>query len=214
MGRDQLITAVNLLHSDQMVRVINLYLNCTERLHPLPCVQEEGATELWLKYESLTFGLSQILFEELRLILLPTKAAQLKYGALGEGGGELGVGGGGGGGGGRRGGGGEEEGGGRRRGEGWRERECSCLDLLEDITRSAFEKKSQVKGLLSNPGHCRGDFRTGKRLNMRRIIPYIASNFQNNRIWLRRSKPSQREYQVLLAVDDSSSMNENQCIQV
>jgi midasin (ATPase involved in ribosome maturation) len=40
--------------------------------------QEEGATELWLKYESLTFGLSQILFEELRLILLPTKAAQLK----------------------------------------------------------------------------------------------------------------------------------------
>lgn len=59
----------------------------------------------------------------------------------------------------------------------------------------------------------RGDFRTGKRLNMRRIIPYIASNFQNNRIWLRRSKPSQREYQVLLAVDDSSSMNENQCKQ-
>ena len=49
---------------------------------------------------------------------------------------------------------------------------------------------------------------------MRRIIPYIASDFQNNRIWLRRSKPSQREYQVLLAVDDSSSMNENQCIQV
>lgn len=42
------------------------------------CMQEEGASELWLKYENLTFGLSQILIEELRLILLPTKAAQLK----------------------------------------------------------------------------------------------------------------------------------------
>ena len=55
----------------------------------------------------------------------------------------------------------------------------------------------------------RGDFRSGKRLNMRRIIPYIASNFQNDRIWLRRSKPSRRDYQILLAVDDSSSMREN-----
>jgi len=41
-------------------------------------VQDKGASELWLKYEGLTYGLSQLLFEELRLILLPTKAAQLK----------------------------------------------------------------------------------------------------------------------------------------
>ncbi len=60
----------------------------------------------------------------------------------------------------------------------------------------------------------RGDYRTGKRLNMRRIIPYIASNFQNDRIWLRRAKPSKREYQILIAVDDSSSMAENDCNQV
>ena len=62
--------------------------------------------------------------------------------------------------------------------------------------------------------HSRGDYRTGKRLNMRRIIPYIASYFQNDQIWLRRTKPSKREYQVLMAVDDSASMNENQCSQV
>lgn len=49
---------------------------------------------------------------------------------------------------------------------------------------------------------------------MRRIIPYIASNFQNDRIWLRRTKPNKREYQVLVAVDDSSSMHENQCKEV
>lgn len=49
---------------------------------------------------------------------------------------------------------------------------------------------------------------------MRRIIPYIASYFQNDRIWLRRVKPSKRDYQVLIAVDDSASMNENECDQV
>ena len=49
---------------------------------------------------------------------------------------------------------------------------------------------------------------------MRRIIPYIASNFQNDRIWLRRSRPSKREYQILLAMDDSASMKENDCNQM
>jgi midasin (ATPase involved in ribosome maturation) len=45
-----------------------------------------------------------------------------------------------------------------------------------------------------------GDFRTGKRLNMRKIIPYIASDFRKDKIWLRRSRPSQRKYQVVLAI--------------
>ena len=55
----------------------------------------------------------------------------------------------------------------------------------------------------------KGDFRTGKRLNMRKIIPYIASGFRKDRIWLRRTKPSSREYQVIVALDDSSSMRDN-----
>jgi len=46
-------------------------------------------------------------------------------------------------------------------------------------------------------------------LNMRKIIPYIASDFRKDKIWLRRSKPSERRYQVVLAVDDSLSMSEN-----
>uniref|UniRef100_A0A0K0DLQ2 VWFA domain-containing protein n=1 Tax=Angiostrongylus cantonensis TaxID=6313 RepID=A0A0K0DLQ2_ANGCA len=54
-----------------------------------------------------------------------------------------------------------------------------------------------------------GDYRTGKRLNMRRLIPYIASEYRKDRIWMRRTKKAQREYQVLIAVDDSASMNEN-----
>ena len=53
-----------------------------------------------------------------------------------------------------------------------------------------------------------GDFRTGKRLNMRKIIPYIASEFRKDKIWLRRTKPSKREYQIMLAIDDSHSMKQ------
>ena len=52
----------------------------------------------------------------------------------------------------------------------------------------------------------RGDYRTGKRINMKRIIGYIASGYRKDKIWLRRTKPSKRDYRVLLAVDNSESM--------
>lgn len=54
-----------------------------------------------------------------------------------------------------------------------------------------------------------GDYRNGKRINMKKVIPYIASQFRKDKIWLRRTKPSKRQYQVLLAIDDSSSMFSN-----
>ena len=38
----------------------------------------------------------------------------------------------------------------------------------------------------------KGDYKSGKRLNMKKIIPYIASNFRKDKIWLRRSQPSKR----------------------
>ena len=57
-----------------------------------------------------------------------------------------------------------------------------------------------------------GDFRTGKRLNMRKIIPYIASEYTKDKIWLRRTKPSRREYQVLLSLDDSRSMADSHSV--
>ncbi|CCL98515.1 uncharacterized protein FIBRA_00514 [Fibroporia radiculosa] len=58
----------------------------------------------------------------------------------------------------------------------------------------------------------KGDYRTGKRLNMKKIIPYIASEFTKDKIWLRRTRPSTREYQVLLALDDSRSMAESHSV--
>lgn len=49
---------------------------------------------------------------------------------------------------------------------------------------------------------------------MRKIIGYIASDFRKDCIWLRRTKPWKREHEIILAIDDSSSMihNESQAI--
>ena len=52
----------------------------------------------------------------------------------------------------------------------------------------------------------RGDYRTGKRINMKRVIGFIASGYRKDKIWLKRTKPSKRDYRVLIAVDDSESM--------
>jgi len=56
----------------------------------------------------------------------------------------------------------------------------------------------------------RGDYRTGKRVNMKRIIGYIASGYRKDKIWLRRTKPAKRDYKILIAVDDSESMQKSQ----
>lgn len=53
-----------------------------------------------------------------------------------------------------------------------------------------------------------GAYRTGKRLNIKKIIPYIASSYKRDKIWTRRAVPTKRTYQILLCVDDSRSMGE------
>ena len=54
-----------------------------------------------------------------------------------------------------------------------------------------------------------GDFKTGKRLNMKKVISFIASHYRNDKIWLRRTLPSKRDYKILVAIDDTMSMKEN-----
>lgn len=53
----------------------------------------------------------------------------------------------------------------------------------------------------------RGDFKTGKKLNLKKIIPFIASNYRKDRIWLRRTEPSERNYYVMIGLDDTKSMH-------
>lgn len=43
---------------------------------------------------------------------------------------------------------------------------------------------------------------------MRKVIPFIASNYRRDKIWLRRTKPTKREYQLIVAIDNSQSMKE------
>lgn len=43
-----------------------------------------------------------------------------------------------------------------------------------------------------------GSHKTGKRINMRKVITYVASGFQRDKIWMRRTKPAKRNYQVML----------------
>ncbi|XP_062552715.1 midasin [Armigeres subalbatus] len=66
--------------------------------------------------------------------------------------------------------------------------------------------------LILEPTKCtrlKGDYRTGRRINMKKIIPYIASQFRKDKIWLRRTKAAQRDYKITIAVDDSKSMDHN-----
>lgn len=82
----------------------------------------------------------------------------------------------------------------------------------ENITRDLSLALTEQLRLILAPTlatKMRGDFRTGKRLNIKRIIPYIASQYKRDKIWMRRSVPSKRNYQIMLAVDDSKSMGES-----
>ena len=41
-----------------------------------------------------------------------------------------------------------------------------------------------------------GEYRSGKRISMKRVIAYIASHFRKDKIWLRRTQPDKRKYQA------------------
>jgi midasin len=85
----------------------------------------------------------------------------------------------------------------------WQEHELNTRTLAATLTE-------QLRLILAPTmaTKLRGDFRTGKRLNIKRIIPYIASSYKRDKIWMRRSVPSKRAYQIMIALDDSKSMAE------
>ncbi len=82
----------------------------------------------------------------------------------------------------------------------------------EQLTQGLAQELCEQLRLILEPTlatKLKGDYKTGKRINMKKVIPYIASDFKKDKIWLRRTQPSKRQYQVLLAIDDSESMAEN-----
>jgi midasin len=84
-----------------------------------------------------------------------------------------------------------------------------CYEML---TADASQQLCEQLRLVLEPllaTKLKGDYRTGKRINMRKVIPFIASRFQKDKIWLRRTAPNKRNYQVVVAIDDSLSMQKN-----
>ncbi|KAM1135785.1 hypothetical protein TB1_033293 [Malus domestica] len=83
----------------------------------------------------------------------------------------------------------------------------------QTTTRLSQELAEQLR-LVMEPNlasKLQGDYKTGKRINMKKVIPYIASHYRKDKIWLRRTRPNKRDYQVVIAVDDSLSMSESGC---
>ncbi|CAI4046054.1 AAA family ATPase midasin SKDI_12G1560 [Saccharomyces kudriavzevii IFO 1802] len=91
----------------------------------------------------------------------------------------------------------------------WHKSELSTADL---VSRLGEQLRLILEPTLATK--LKGDYKTGKRLNMKRIIPYIASQFRKDKIWLRRTKPSKRQYQIMIALDDSKSMSESKCVKL
>eukprot|EP00898_Chlorokybus_atmophyticus_P007316 jgi/Chlat1/7586/Chrsp63S07074 len=88
----------------------------------------------------------------------------------------------------------------------WQRYELLTHQLSQELTeqlRLILEPTSASK--------LQGDYRSGKRISMKKVIAYIASQFRKDKIWLRRTKPDKRQYQVVLAIDDSRSMTETGC---
>ncbi|RCV42665.1 hypothetical protein SETIT_9G233700v2 [Setaria italica] len=88
----------------------------------------------------------------------------------------------------------------------WKNLELATMKLSQEL---AEQLRLVMEPTLASK--LQGDYRTGKRINMKKVIPYIASHFRRDKIWLRRTKPNKRNYQVVIAIDDSRSMSEGKC---
>ncbi|KAL0415065.1 UNVERIFIED_CONTAM: Midasin, partial [Sesamum latifolium] len=88
----------------------------------------------------------------------------------------------------------------------WRRYELLTTRLSQEL---AEQLRLIMEPTLANK--LQGDYKTGKRINMKKVIPYVASHYRKDKIWLRRTRPNKRDYQVVIAVDDSRSMSEGRC---
>ncbi|CAB0035735.1 unnamed protein product [Trichogramma brassicae] len=84
-------------------------------------------------------------------------------------------------------------------------------DLSARVDGRARELSEKLRIVLepTKATRLKGYYRTGRRISMPKMMQFIASQFLKDKIWLRRTKPSKRNYQIALAIDDSSSMESN-----
>ena len=79
-----------------------------------------------------------------------------------------------------------------------RDRRSASLRIKADTQGYAAVLCEQLRLVLA-PTLCtrlQGDYRSGKRINMRKVVGYVSSGFRKDKIWMRRTKPAKREYQA------------------
>lgn len=58
----------------------------------------------------------------------------------------------------------------------------------------------------------KGDFKSGKKLNLRKIVPYIASDYRKDKIWMKKQKSDKKEYVLRIFIDNSKSMFDQELV--
>jgi midasin len=71
-------------------------------------------------------------------------------------------------------------------------------DVSVTTEHSSRDLCEQLRRILEPnlPSKLKGDYKTGKRINLKKIIPFIASGFKKDKIWMRRTLAIKRNYQV------------------
>ncbi|KAF4672212.1 AAA ATPase midasin [Perkinsus chesapeaki] len=87
------------------------------------------------------------------------------------------------------------------------------LQQIDRLSTSVCSELTERLRMVLEPtkrGGMQGDYKTGKRLNMRKVLAWVASDYRKDRIWLRRNKPSKREHNVIVCLDNTKSMRSNE----
>ena len=77
------------------------------------------------------------------------------------------------------------------------------FQTLNDLT-------SLLKPILVNNLNSKyvGDYKSGKKLNLKKIIPFIASNYTKDKIWMKKLRKEKSDYVFRIFIDDTESMLE------
>jgi midasin len=89
--------------------------------------------------------------------------------------------------------------------------DLNLQDTEVKVNRLCNELTEKLLAVLepTKRGRLEGFFRAGKRISMRRVLSWIASDYRKDKFWLRRTRPSHRDYRVMICMDNTMSMRNN-----
>ncbi|KAF7683284.1 Midasin [Astathelohania contejeani] len=80
--------------------------------------------------------------------------------------------------------------------------------LFDGIQIESARLAMQLRTILEPNRVCKygGEYKSGKKLNLRRLVAYIASEYRRDRIWQRRIRRAKPNYIIRIFIDNSKSM--------